>query len=145
MRRVVLCATALFAAACGGPVGPFPGGRLDGALATAPIDDWSFARNWTLSIETDPDAPRSVNVHFVTDGPRLWVATVLGGTSSWARRTLADGRVRVRISGAVYERQAVAVGDRSEIEHVAALYREKYTLTPDVTGEGTLIFRLDPR
>jgi len=136
---------ALVALGCFGPLGPFPDGRLSGRVVTAPVDEWPCAANRVLELETDPIAPVSVNVHFVSEGSRLWVATVLGGSSDWARRALADPRVRVRLGDGVYERRAVRVTERSEIEHVAALYREKYTITPDVADDGALVFRLEPR
>src|SRR5258705_13626400 len=143
MTRGTLLA-ALVALGCFGPLGPFPDGRLSGRVVTAPVDEWPCAASRVLELETDPIAPLSVNVHFVTEGSRLWVATVIRG-SDWARRALADPRVRVRLGDGVYERRAVRVTERSEIEHVAALYREKYTLTPDVADDGALVLRLEPR
>jgi len=137
---------ALAALACSVPFGPFAGGHLPGPVTAGPIQDWSFATMSTLQLETRPDDPRSLNLHFVEEGPRLWTATILGDASEWARDVLADGRVRVRVGDRIYERQAVRVSDAAEIQRVADLYREKYTVVFDVAArDTTLVFRLDPR
>jgi hypothetical protein len=145
VTRVALVAV-VAALACTGPVGPFPDGPLAGEVVSGPVTDWPFAQERILELETNSDDPYSVNVHFVADGPLLWVATVLGDSSGWGARISADGRVRVREGRRVWERRAVRVTDAAEIARVAALYREKYVLTPEISDdEGTLVFRLDPR
>jgi hypothetical protein len=127
-------------------VGPFPDGRIRGRLEPAPADAWPFAAERVLALEADPADPYSVNLHFVCEGPRLWVATVLGESSSWARRVLVDPRVRVSGDDRIYERTAVRVTDRAEIEHVAKLYIDKYVISPDVSEwENALVFRLEAR
>ena len=145
MTRIALLAAAA-ALACTGPVGPFPDGHLAGHVATAPVTEWPFADARILELETSPDDAYSVNVHFVAEGPQLWVATVLGDSSGWASRLLADGRVRVRAGREVWERRALRVTDAAEIARVEALYREKYVLSPEISDDdGTLVFRLEPR
>ena len=145
VTRVALLA-AFAALACTGPVGPFPDGHLSGQVVTAPSDGWPFADTRIVELEADPAQPHSVNVHFVTEGSHLWVATVLGDSSSWAARALADGRVRVRAGHSVYELFAVRVTDGAEIVRVAKLYREKYVISPEIDeSQSTLVFRLDPR
>ena len=144
MSRAWLLA-ALLAAGCVGPVGPFAGGPLvGGVLVTAPVESWPFADERILELETDPQDPRSVNMHFVAEGPHLWVATILGESSTWAQSVLADDRVRLRVGDSIYERRAVRVTDRAEIVHVAELYRDKYVISPDVEEyESALVFRLE--
>jgi hypothetical protein len=144
VTRAALLA-ALEALACFGPLGPFPGGHLSGRVVSAPVDPWPHAGDRVLELESDPSDPDSVNVHFVSEGPRLWVGTIIFGSSLWGHRVVADPRVRVRLGDDIYELRAVRVTERSEMEHVAALYREKYTVTPDVADDGGIIFRLEPR
>lgn len=145
MTRLALLA-ACAALACTGPVGPFPDGHLAGRVVTGPVGEWPFADSRILELETSEADPYSVNVHFVAEGPRLWVATVLGDTSGWARRVQGDDLVRVRSSDSVWELRAVRVTDPGEIARVDALYREKYVLSPRIApSDGTLVFRLDPR
>jgi len=140
--RAACAALACFGAACFGPVGPFPGGHLDGHVAPALPASWPSCR--VLELETDPGVPRSVNMHFVSEGPHLWVATVLGG-SDWAHDAISDPNVRVRLGNEVYEVKAVHVTDRNEILHVAELYREKYVFTPNVASGKAWVFELEPR
>jgi hypothetical protein len=147
MRRLIAAAVlALGALACG-PHGPVPGGRLSGEVVTTPVDDWSFAQGLeTIAIETRPDEPYSVNVWFVSQGPRLWVASGGGSETKWAKNLTADPRVRLLINGKLYERMAVPANDQVEQEEVLVLYQTKYDYKRDAEDEGkAVLFRMDPR
>jgi hypothetical protein len=146
VTRVALAAAALFLAACGGPLGWIHGGRLDGELVSAPVDDWSFTHEAEkIQLETNPDEPYSVNVWCVAKGPNLWV-TAGSESSTWAKNLLADPRVRVRVGDRVFERQAVRVTDKAEVELVLSLYEEKYDYERKPGGVlNPMQFRLDPR
>lgn len=147
MRRLarVLAACAALAA-CGGPLGWVPGGKLDGEPVDAPVGDWAFtAKVEKLQLETDPADPYSVNVWFVTEGPRLWVFSGEGESSTWAKNLFADPRAVVRIEGKLYPRIAARVTDPAEIARVQQLYLAKYGYTRDVHGFlHPVIIRLDP-
>jgi hypothetical protein len=145
VTRAARLAVLLLVACGGGPLGPFHDGRLSGEPASAPVADWSFANERsTLALEIDPDAPYSVNVYFVAEGPNLWTATILRGASEWAARLAADGRARVRVGAVIYPCRAVRVSDAAEADHVAALYRAKYAITPDVGSDSrAIVFRLE--
>jgi len=129
------------------PMGPIPGGRLSGEVVAAPVDDWSFASAAeTLQLETRPGDPYSVNVWFVSQGPRLWVAAGGGDTSRWAAYIIADPRVRLGIDDKLYERKAERVTDPSEIDGVVVLYKTKYDYERDPKEDGqAVLFRMDPR
>ncbi len=145
MTRIALFAAAA-ALACSGPVGPFPNGRLEGVVVNGSVTYWPSESASVLELEADPADPYSVNVHFVTENGQLWVATVFGGTSTWARRVLTDGRVRVREGDSLWELRAIRVIDPSELARVNALYQRKYIFSPRLdAAESTLVFRLDPR
>lgn len=145
-RMLVVAALAVGVLACG-PHGPIPGGSLPGEVVTTPVDDWSFAKGVeTIAIETRPDDPYSVNVWFVSQGARLWVAAGGGGESKWAKNLVADPRVRLLIDGKLYERMAVPANDQSEQDEVLVLYQTKYDYKRDAEDEGkAVLFRMDPR
>ncbi|HXX49366.1 MAG TPA: hypothetical protein VEN47_14135 [Myxococcota bacterium] len=145
MSRLILLAAALFAAGCG-PTYVFHGGRLGGEEVAAPVDDWSFTDAvHTIQVETNPESPYSVNAWCVAKGPNLWVTAGGGGGAQWGKNLLDDRRMRVRVLGKLYERQAVRVTDPGEIALVRSLYVAKYDAAIDLTGrEHAIIFRLDP-
>ena len=147
MTRAALAAAVLLAACgAGGPVGWMHGGKLDGQVVAAPVDDWAFTRGVeTIQLETRPDEPYSVNVWCVAKGPNLWISAG-SESNTWAKNLVADPRARVRVGDKVYERAAVPVTDPAEVELVLALYAEKYDTQPKPNGlMTTQQFRLDPR
>jgi hypothetical protein len=144
VTRAILLAAALFAGACASPTFTIPGGRLDGALVAAPVDDWGFTRDAeTIQLETRPDDPYSVNLWCAGKGPALWVAAG-SESNTWAQNLVADPRARVRVGDNVYERSAVRVADPAEVELVMSLYEAKYDWEPDPDSP-RVVFRLDPR
>lgn len=146
MRTLALALLASTALACQ-PMGPVPGGKLSGEVVTTPVDDWSFASAIeTIQLESNPGDPYSVNVWFVAQGARLWIAAGGGGKSRWAKNIAADPRVRLRIEDKIYERQAVRVTEQAEIDEVLVLYQTKYDYQRDADDESeALLFRMDPR
>jgi hypothetical protein len=147
----LLCASL---AACGGPLGPIPGGRLRGEVGAADNRDWSFAASEkTAQLETDPDHPHSVNVWFTSIGPSLYVPTsmIFGPKDpterGWVENVEKSPLVRIRLAGSVYARRAVRVTDRDEYARARAALETKYEQDPeerDLDRE-VWIFRLDPR
>jgi hypothetical protein len=146
VSRLALVLAALALGACGGPLGWIPGGKLDGQTVSAPVDDWTFAREIEKAqLETDPSDPYSVTVWFVSEGPSLWVFAGGGESSTWAKHLLADPHAILRLGEKLYPRKAVRVTDPEEIVRVLRLYREKYDYTRDPNGAfGPIEFRLDP-
>ncbi|MGH7289964.1 MAG: nitroreductase/quinone reductase family protein [Myxococcota bacterium] len=147
MGRLATASLVAFALLACGPHGPLPGGRLSGEVAAAPVDDWAFAQKVeTIAIETRPDDPYSVNVWFVSQGPRLWVAAAGGVESKWAKNLTADPRVCLSIDGKLYERKAVRVTEQAELDEALVLYQTKYDYQRDPKDEGkAVLFRMDPR
>jgi hypothetical protein len=145
VRRLVLLAAALVAVGCG-PTSLIHGGQLDGEAVAAPVEDWSFTDAVrTIQVETNLAAPYSVNAWCVAKGPHLWVTAGGGEGAQWGKNLLEDGRMRIRILGKLYPRQAVRVSDPNEIALVRGLYATKYDALIDLTGRAhAIIFRLDP-
>ncbi|MEX2208857.1 MAG: hypothetical protein WEF50_21790 [Myxococcota bacterium] len=145
-RRLAL--VALLAALVGcEPMGPIPGRRLSGEVVATPVDDWAFAGGEeTLQLEARPDDPYSVNVWFVAQGSRLWVASAGGDVTGWGEMMIADPRVRLRIDGKLYERKAARVTEQAETDEVVVLYKTKYDYQRDPQDDGqAVLFRMDPR
>jgi len=142
---------------CSGPQGPFAGGRLSGQVVDVPVDDWSFAKQYELAqLETRPDDPYSVNIHYYVVEGRLYVeANPDRAFSRWRNYLWDDPRVRVRFGERVYEVKAVEVTDSAEIVKILPAFYEKdsadppaaclpYRIDESCPSPGIFV-RLDPR
>jgi hypothetical protein len=139
--------------ACG-PLGPLPGGEIDGALASTPAGDWSFTdAHWTVQLETRPGDPYSVNVWCAAAGGRLYVGAGRGGSSTWSRALLDNPRARVRIGTVLYEVTAIRVADDAEIETYLDALSLKYSSSDAELSDfqpssdqppSAVLFRLEP-
>ena len=115
-----------FLIACG-PLGPIPGGRLNGDLAPPPASGWAmFASLESLQLEVRPDKPHSVTVSCVVADGRLYVSTGRAERSVWAGALIADARARVKVGPTLYEVQGVRVREIDEIQVYLDAYRLKY-------------------
>jgi hypothetical protein len=161
-RRVLRWALALIAAVglgtialrvaarfSGGPLGLVPGGRLSGELAADQNPDWSFtAAVRTIAVEVNPDDPLSVTTWVFTHGGALYVAAdFFNPFKRWPYMALADPRVRLRIDGRIYERDAVRVTDPQLIEQLRRAIAAKYDIAPDGMAAKAEVwfFRMEPR
>lgn len=143
MNRVAgVLSPLLLLAACSGPLGPLHGGRLAGAEAGHPVDDWSFAERYPyLQIETRPEKPYSVNVNFLLVGKDLYID--IGEPDDWNRwRRFAhrDPRVRIRAGGMIYAARLVPIMDGIEARTVREAYTAKNGSPP---GAGVTLVRVD--
>ncbi len=139
-----LSAVVILATACE-PIGPIPGGRLDGELAEQPVRDWSFANGFdTIEIETRPGDPHSVTVWCVAWGDALYIPTRDPESKHWVNNVVADPRVRVRVDGVLYEGRAVRVTDEQELAGAVPALLEKYDIELE-PGEETnaWLFRIE--
>lgn len=134
---IAVLALTLASGGCGGPLGPFAGGRLRGELGPPLVADWSFAsEEKTLALETCPRDARSVQTWFVALESRLYVPTsMIFGTEDpaergWVRCIEEDPRVRIRLGGLIFERRATRVEDPVEYEVARAALEGRYGLDP---------------
>jgi len=127
-----------------GPLGPIPGGPLGGAPSQEDPGDWSFAGDGqTLELEV---GGRSVTVWYVTQGPVLYVAAAEAARKRWPAEAEAEGRVRLRVGGRLYERQAVRITDPAVAGPVGDAFRAKYEVELDPEAASRVwLFRMDPR
>jgi uncharacterized protein DUF2255 len=126
-----------------GPLGPIPGGPLRGELAQEDPGDWSFAGNAsTLELEV---GGRSLTVWYVTEGGTLYVAAAEAARKRWPAEVVAEGRVRLRIGGRLYERRAVRITDPALAAPVGEAFAAKYKVELDEeTAARSWLFRIDP-
>ncbi|MBB84225.1 MAG: hypothetical protein CL931_10495 [Deltaproteobacteria bacterium] len=132
LASLLLSSTALGCRGEGGPAGLLPGGRLAGEDAGLP-EDWGFAGDaGTIQLETNPEAPYSVNLAYTVIDGRLYINA--GGTETrWAVHIAADPRVRLRREDQLYALRARRVTEAAEIETFAEAWTSQS------------FFRRDPR
>ena len=123
-----LIAVMASASACGGPILMIPGGELSGTVVTDPVDDWSFASNAFLELETRPTDPYSVQLNYIVRDGKLYIDPAEG--KAWLDHLREDPLVRVRLGTQIYPLRAVLAGEPGAIEGF------------DPTR---FIYRLDPR
>jgi hypothetical protein len=99
---------------CGGPVLVFPGGALRGEVVSEPVEDWSFADDRFVDLETRPSDPYSVELNYVVREGKLYIDPAEG--RRWLDHIREDPRVRVRFDGRIYPATAVLVGEPGELE-----------------------------
>jgi hypothetical protein len=146
MRLAALLSLCLLALGCG-PIGPFPGGKLSGDVATALPDDWSFAdTEMTFQLETRPSKPYSVNLWGVSIGDRFYLASGRGGEARWVGHIAEDPNVRLRVGDTIYELRAVRVTNETDGERFLEALKRKYDWEPSRRErDDAWLFRLDPR
>ncbi len=108
-----------------GPLGPIPGGPLQGQVESTARPDWSGIED-VIEIEIRPDKPWSLSVwNAVIDG-ELYIPSAMGAKRRWPAVALADPRVRVRTGGKIYERRIVKVEDGALRSRIAKAITERY-------------------
>ena len=154
--RALLASVALLAC---GPLGPLPGGELDGEPSSSAPVDWSFSHaHETIQLEVRPDDPYSVNVWCVATHGKLYVGAGRGESSFWARALLEEPEARLRIGTTLYDIIATRVTDTAEIEAFLDGLAKKYEIseaqlsdfqipsdlqTPSDEQPSAVLFRLD--
>ena len=141
----------LFAAGCSGPVGPIPGGKLDGPVITE-FSDWSFASTaQQIQLETigADGTAHSVNVWSgVVDG-RLFIPTSLvrgaenPAEREWVKNALQHPAVRVRVDGRLFAGTAHRVSDDDYSERVKQQILDKYESEAGARSAQAWVFEID--
>ena len=130
-----------------GPIGPFPGGAfVAGDVAGPGASDFSAVKGVdTLELEMTPDHPRSITAWFVVVGGTLYVPSASAAKKTWPGLVAADGRVRVRIGGKIYDLQATRVTESAIAGLIAEAVTAKYGFGDGSPVEGAWAFELLPR
>ncbi len=140
---VVLFSISLLCA-CSGPMGPIPGGKLEGTPAYWP-EDWTFTDDVeNILLETNPDDPYSVTVWCVTQTNNLYIAAA-SEDSTWVKNMRVNPKVLFNIEGQLFNGIAQGVSNTEEIRQVIKAYLIKYEIESeeDFVQEDGVLFRLD--
>ena len=145
---LVLLGFPLLVAACAGPLGPIPGGRLSGVVASQTVKDWSFVQDDMITIETRPSSrPYSVTVPCLRVKRYLYLEALDPDLQRWAGYLLDDPEVRLRVAGVVYEVNARRVNHPGEQEALLQqiAYRRGANDPALDLGRSIWFFRVVPR
>lgn len=145
IARFALVLGVALAYGCGGPLGPFPGGMLEGTAT--PVDPtWSeLGDSGICEIETSPKDPYSVTVACTVLDGQMYV-NAGGSEKRWAKNIIDDPNVRVRINGKIYELRGIRVRDQAEIARFGDAWTGQSFFRRDPTDyDEVWVFRLVPR
>jgi hypothetical protein len=139
LGAVLVCLAMLIGTGCVDPKDRRPGLRLSGDAVTAPVTDWSFSDAFEeiqLETKTWYLVPHSVTTVCASVGGKLYVPSVYfegGGWPDkyWNSNVESDSRVRLRIGGKLYEREAVVIEDASEVNAALNALAAKYPFWSD--------------
>jgi len=127
-----------------GPLGPVPGGPMDGVIVTDAAVDWSFATDLqTLALQTS-NPPRSRSVWLVVHEGALYVPAGSSVAEQWPHELAGDPVVLLRIEERLYLRRAVRVGDPALRTLLWERVASKYGVVAPGDREPQWIFRMEP-
>ena len=146
MRNAVIGLTiCICLSACSGPIGPIPGGELDGVEFPWP-DDWEFTNaEENVLLQTNPNDPYSVTIWCVTLNDKLYFAAA-NTESTWVLNMAENPQVILSVGGKLIEGRAERIGsDSSEVNDVIQAYLKKYEIESeeDFVQEDGALFRLN--
>ena len=141
----IVFAIAMLARFSDGPIGPFPGGPLQGEITRGMEPPWSslLANEDSIELQVNPADPRSLHVWFVLHNGAIHVPSAWAPHKEWPEQVEADPRVVLRTRGRMYDRHATRVTDPATIDTLLGLVSEKYGAGRG-DPETTWFFRLDP-
>ena len=139
-----LLLTLLLIVGCG-PFLVFPGGKLDGIAKPTP-SDWSITNDVdTVQLESDPEAPYSVNIWVVAMDGGLYVHAG-ANHNTWVAAMEEDPAVRLRVNDAVYPLSASRVIEQAEFDRFSDAWENKYDRRPsNENAAEAYLFRLQAR
>ena len=130
------------------PYGRLPGGRLSGEEVTDPVTAWSIIlKRPPLTLEVRPSDPYSVHTSFSIHEGNLYVSSIIGGDSRWARFLLEDPNLRIRSGNKIYKVRAIKIADQTlvgEIHEARARRPGAPRRTPEELAR-MWFFRIDSR
>lgn len=137
---------ALFLAACrGGPLGPLPGKRLEGADNPCSADFAFASEVETVELEVRPKKPYSVTARAVVVERGLYLpANFANPLTRWPFHAATHNSVRVRVAGKVYACHAVRVTDEELQSRLRGEAERKYGGYADAEDEFWW-FHISPR
>ena len=144
MRNAVLVLFSLaLASACSGPMGPIPGGELQGTPAPWP-EDWSYTDDIeNVLLQTRPQDPYSVTIWIVTVEDKVYIAAG-DEDAKWVQYMRANPNVILSVNGKLINAVVANVTANEEINRVVQAYLTKYEMDEeDFVEEDGLLFELN--
>ncbi len=131
------------------PYGRIPGGRLSGEEVTGPVTDWSSKlKIRPLALEVRPSDPYSVFTSFSFHEGNLYVSSIIGGDSRWARYLIEDPNLRIRSGNKIYKVRATRINDQTLLDEIHEARARRggggSTRTPEELAR-MWFFRIDSR
>ena len=145
-KQALVTLGVLALSACSSPMGPIPGGKLEGQSAAWP-DDWTFTDSIeNVLLETDPLDPYSVTIWCVNVDNRIYVAAT-SQESRWVQNIDANNAVILGIQQWLYKAYAMRIPTGEIPDEVGQAYVAKYERDPDdnFIENGGIIFELTER
>lgn len=132
-----------------GPIALIPGGPLvAGELVTAPVADWSFAKD-VNEIEMQLAYENSSRTTWIlVKGGAAYIPCSLDFPPGkrWYKAADQNGAATVRIQGKLYPVTLVRVKDEAQIKEIGAVALDKYLKGRPPSGPGGVwFFKLEPR
>ncbi|MBW2241470.1 MAG: hypothetical protein JRH01_05745 [Deltaproteobacteria bacterium] len=133
MRWICSILWLVLALACGGPVGPFPGGQLSGREHPYPRDGFGFAAaEERVAVEVGGNSPHSVHTWAIVLEDTLFIpADFFNPGKRWPQLAMDDPRARIRVVEEVYPCRLLRIEDGELIDRLRAATAEKYEIEPD--------------
>ena len=121
---------------------PFGGGELSGTEVATPTE-WSVLEDVkVIKIETQPEAPYSVNLWVVGIGPVLYIHSGDNRTT-WVEHLETNPKLRLKNGDSIYQLSATRVTDADEYAKFSEVYAAKYGNPPRNSNVGEVyIYRL---
>jgi hypothetical protein len=129
--------------ACSGPMGPIPGGELEGTPTPWP-EDWAFTDAVeNVLLQTNPMDPYSVTVWMVNVENEIYIAAA-DTDSAWAQNMFQDPSVVLSVNGMLFNATARNVSDHDQLSRAVQAYLAKYDIESqeDFVQEGGALFHL---
>ena len=134
-------AGAMLLGSCGAPLGPIPGGKLQGIIEPWP-KDWSHAEDVdNVLLETNPTDPYSVTVWGLGIEGSFFVGASKR-SNQWAENLEMDPRVVLDVDGVLYRALAKRVTNSKTNDEVAQKFIAKYDLDPDALKSEGAFYQL---
>jgi hypothetical protein len=114
-----------------------PGLWLRGEVALERVDDWRFTNDIEeIFVETRPwyGIPHSTTIWCVELGGSLYIGSYGDEKKAWEKNLARDPRVKLAISGKLYEVTLAPVTEPSQAEALDAAYAQKYDMA-EVFGD----------
>lgn len=113
---------------------------------TVPVDrTWhGFGESGIAEIETNPADPYSVTVAYTIVDGELYV-NAGGEEKKWAKNSVEDPNVRLRVDGDIYELHAIRVTDPAEIARFGEAWTRGWFRRDPTQYEEVWVFRLVER